>query len=418
VLSAPPAAPVRAPHIAALLLVTGTTALSTDTYLSSLPALQTSLHTSASAAQLTVTAFIVGMAVGQLGAGPLSDARGRRALILGACVVFTLMAALCAVATVDWLLIAERAVQGVAAGTALAVGRAVVNDTRTGRAAAATFGTLSAVGLIAPVVGPALGGVLVTVGDWRTVFWFLAVVGAVMVVAAAVGIPETLPPERRHPGGFVNFGRRTADLLTDRHVVVPIVVQCLTVAGFFVYIGGSSFVLQDDLGISPGTYTAVFSVNALAMVTTSTLFRILVVRHGAVVLRRIAMAVQTAGVAALFVVTVLAGGHPSLVPVWICLSVMTAGLGMYLPSNASLVQHAGRRAAGTASALGGGLPFLAGALTTPLTGLLGSQTVLTRAVCMIVFFVLAGVAAILGRRTTLDPDADPEVGREYESIAA
>ncbi|MHA3703461.1 multidrug effflux MFS transporter [Jatrophihabitans sp. YIM 134969] len=401
---------VRAPHLGALLLVTGTTALSTDTYLSSLPALQTSLHTSSSLAQLTVTAFIVGMAVGQLVAGPLSDARGRRGLILGACLVFTVTAALCAVATVDWVLVAERTVQGIAAGTALAVGRAVVNDTQTGRAAAAMFGTLSAVGLIAPVVGPAVGGVLVSVGDWRTVFWFLASVGVLMVLAATFGLPETLPPARRHPGGLANFGRRTADLLTDRQVVTPIAVQCLTVAGFFVYIGGSSFVLQDDLGITPATYTAVFSVNALAMVTASAAFRILVVRVGAVVLRRVAIATQTTGVAALFVLTLTAPDHrPPLGVVWACLAVMTAGLGLYYPSNATIVQHAGRRAAGTASALGGGLPFLAGAFTTPLTGLLGHQTVMTMAACMIVFFVLAAVVAVLGRGTTLDPDAqDPD----------
>lgn len=401
-----PSTAIRPPHFGALLLVTGTTALSTDTYISSLPAVQSSLHTSSSVAQLTITAFIVGMAAGQLTAGPVSDARGRRRLVLGACLLFTVMAALCAVATVGWVLIAERAVQGAAAGTALAVGRAVVNDVYVGRVAAAKFGTLSAAGLIAPVVGPVIGGGLVAVGDWRTIFWFLAVVGAAMVLAATSGLPETLPPERRHPGGLANFRRRTADLLTDRHVVTPIVVQCLTVAGFFVYIGGSSFVLQDGLGVSAHVYTLVFATNAVTMVAASTAFRLLVGRCGAVVLRRYAVATQTVGVLALFVVTVLAPGHqPTLTPVWVCLAVMTAGLGMYLPSNSSIVQHAGRRAAGTASALGGGLPFLAGALTTPLTGLLGRQTVGAMATCMVVFFVLAALAAVLGRGTTLDPDA-------------
>ena len=398
--------PIRPPHFGALLLVTGTTALSTDTYISSLPAVQSSLHTSSSVAQLTITAFIVGMAAGQLTAGPVSDARGRRRLVLGACVLFTVMAALCAVATVGWVLIAERAVQGAAAGTALAVGRAVVNDVYEGRAAAAKFGTLSAVGLIAPVVGPVIGSGLTAVGDWRTIFWFLAAVGAAMVLAATFGLTETLPPERRHPGGLANFRRRTVDLLTDRHVVTPIVVQCLTVAGFFVYIGGSSFVLQDGLGVSTHVYTLVFATNAVTMVFASTLFRLLVGRYGAVVLRRCAIATQTAGVLALFVTTVLAPGlEPALTPVWVCLAVMTAGLGMYLPSNSSLVQYAGRRAAGTASALGGGLPFLAGALTTPLTGLLGSETVSTMATCMVVFFALAAVAAVVGRGATLDPDA-------------
>ena len=409
----------RQPRFGALLLVTGTTALSTDTYIASLPAVQRSLHTSSSIAQLTITSFIVGMALGQLASGPLSDARGRRGLILASCVTFTLMSALCAVATDGWVLIAERAVGGAAAGTALAVGRAVVNDTRTGREAAAMFGTLSAVGLIAPVAGPAVGGVLTAVGDWRTIFWFLAAVGVAMVVAAWTGLPESLPAARRHPGGLANFRRRTADLLTDRHVATPIAVQCLTVAGFFVYIGGSSFVLQDGLGISTRTYTIVFSTNAAAMVVASTAFRLLVVRLGAVLLRRIAVVTQTTGVVALFLVALLAPDHrPSLAAVWVCLAVMTAGLGMYLPSNSSLVQYAGRRAAGTASALGGGLPFLAGALTTPLTGLLHRQTVMTMATCMVVFFVVAGITAVALRRTTLDPDADPAATRAPEPAVA
>lgn len=413
--------PVRArqPRFGALLLVTGTTALSTDTYIASLPAVQRSLHTSSSIAQLTITAFIVGMAVGQLVSGPVSDARGRRGLILGACVTFTLMSALCATATDGWLLIAERAIGGAAAGTALAVGRAVVNDTRSGREAAAMFGTLSAVGLIAPVLGPAVGGVLTSFGDWRTIFWFLAAVGASMVVAAWVGLTESLPTARRHPGGFADLRHLTADLLGDRHVVTPIVVQCLTVAGFFVYIGGSSFVLQDGLGISTRTYTIVFSTNALAMVLASGVFRALVVRVGAVVLRRCALTTQTTGVAALFLVTVLAPGHqPPLAAVWACLAVMTGGLGMYYPSNSTIVQHAGRRAAGTASALGGGLPFLAGALTTPLTGLLHSQTVMTMASCMMLFFVLAGIAAVTFRRATLDPDAGPSLHDGPDALEA
>ena len=406
-LPAPP--PPHRPRLGALLLVTGTSALSTDTYLSSLPAVQASLRTSASVAQLTVTAFIVGMAVGQLLSGPLSDARGRRTLVLGATVVFTVTAAACALATDGGVLVALRTVQGLAAGTALAVGRAVVGDTHRGREAAALFGTLSAVGLIAPVVGPAIGGTLADLGSWRTVFWFLTAVGAAMVVAAFLGLPETLPPERRQPGGLRHLRRRTADLLSDRHVAVPVLVQCLTVAGFFVYIGGSSFVLQDDLGLSPAGYTAVFTTNAVTMVIASWLFRVLVVRHGAVVLRRIAVVVQTSAVVTLAAAVLVATDHrPPLAVVWTCLAVMTAGLGMYLPSNSSLVQYAGRRAAGTASALGGGLPFLAGAVTTPLTGLLGHQTVAVMATLMVVFFALAVVAAVLGRRATVAPGAEDD----------
>ena len=268
------------------------------------------------------------------------------------------------------------------------------------------FGTLSVAGLIAPVIAPAIGGVLTaTVGGWRVVFWFLAVVGAVMAVAAYTGLPETLPAQRRQPGGLRQLGRRAADLLTDRRFAAPVLVQCLTMAGFFVYIGGSSFVLQEELGVSARLYTIVFATNAVAMVATSVVFRFLVIRTGPVVLRRVAVVTQTAGVAMVFLAALFAPGHrPPLAVVWAGLAVMTAGLGMYLPANAAITQHAGRRAAGTASAFGGGLPFLAGALTTPLTGLIGDQTVLTMAAGMALFFAAAAVAFAVLRSATLDPD--------------
>jgi MFS transporter len=198
--------------------------------------------------------------------------------------------------------------------------------------------------------------------------------------------------------------RGPRNLLTDRHFASPVLVQCLTVAGFFVYIGSSSFVLQDDLGISRCTYTLVFTSNALAMVAASLVFRLLVMRFGAVRLRRIAIILQTSAVLVLFAATLLDGDHrPPLPVIWIALATMTAGLGMFLPANSAITQNAGRRLSGTASALGGGLPFMTGASTTPLTGAFGSQTVLMMATCMAVPFALAAVAAVSLRRWTVEP---------------
>jgi MFS transporter, DHA1 family, multidrug resistance protein len=266
--------------------------------------------------------------------------------------------------------------------------------------------------LIMPVVGPAIGGALVTVGDWRTIFWFLAAVGVAMWASAVIGLPETLPPSRRHPGGFTQLLGRARDLLGDRNFAAPVLVQCLTVGGFLVYIGGSSFVLQEGLGISRAEYTVVFSTNAAAMVLTSALFRLLVMRMGPVPLRRYAISTQTAAVAVLFFSVMVASHHrPPLVVVWVCLATMTAGLGMFFPANTAIAQQAGRRFSGTASALSGGLPLLVGSMTTPLTGALGSQTVLTMATLMAVFFALAAISAVALRRAAPGPDdIDTDIG--------
>ena len=414
-----PPDPSRRPWLVALVLVTGVGPLATDTYIAALPQVRSTLGTTATVAQLTMTFFIAGMAVGQLLSGPVSDSRGRRSMILASSATFALASLLCAISPTGLLLVAGRAAQGLVAGVGVSVGRAVVSDRYVGARAAAAYGTLASASLVGPVVAPAVGGVLLTVGDWRTIFLSLGVVGVVMTTLAFLGIPETLPVERRQASGLREVADRMRDLMTDRVFVAPVVVQCLVVAGFFVYIGGSSIVLQTQLGISEREYTALFATSALAMVLASIAFRLLVVRTGAAVLRRAAMTVATLGGVALLAACLLAPDHvPPLPLVWAPLAVMLGGLGMFLPASMSITQAAGRRSAGTAAALGGGIPFFSGALTTPLTGLLGSQTVLTMASCTVGFYALAVTAAWRFRRLTPDdrprrpaPDRDRELAR-------
>jgi DHA1 family bicyclomycin/chloramphenicol resistance-like MFS transporter len=187
--------------------------------------------------------------------------------------------------------------------------------------------------------------------------------------------------------------------MTDRAFATPVLVQCLTTGGFFIYIGGSSFVLQQGLGISQGLYSVVFAVNAGAMMLSSVAFRLLVMRRGPVLLRRWAIVVQTTAVTSLFIVALACRHQPPLAAVWICLGGMTVGLGAYLPANSSITQAAGRRYAGTASALGGGVPFLVGSGTTPVTGLIGTESVRTMATAMFAFFAVAAITAgLTGRR--------------------
>jgi DHA1 family bicyclomycin/chloramphenicol resistance-like MFS transporter len=386
------------PSTLALIAVTGTSALATDTYIAALPAMQDSLHTSDTAVQLTLTACIGGLALGQLAVGPISDARGRRRIIIAATIAFTVASVVCALSSSVALMIAARIAQGFAAGAGASVGRAVVTDTFEGRRAAAKFGTLTAVSLIGPVAGPAIGGLLLPLGGWRAIFWFLAAVGVLMTVAALTGIPETLPADRRRPGGLRQLLARSGELLRHRPFITPVAGQCLVTCGFFIYIGGSSIVLQTDLHLTPAAYTVVFATDAATMIIGSLLYRGFVMRVGPEVLRRAAFTVASTAVLALLAVALLsAPGVAPLPAVWVCLAGMTFGLGAYLPSNSSIAQREGRRYAGTASALSGGLPFLAGALSTPLTGLLGAQTVLVMSIGMSAFFVLAIVLAIAGR---------------------
>ena len=366
----------------------------TDTYLAALPQVRASLSTTDAVAQLTVTSFLVGLAAGQLLLGPVSDAVGRRRLLVAGSLAFLIASAACALSPSGPLLVALRLVQGLVAGSGVAVGRAVVSDRWSGPRAAATFGTLAAITLLGPVIAPAVGGVVLQVGGWREVFAFLAVLGAAMVVATVLGVPETLPPERRQPPGLRQVLARMGDLLADARFRGPVLVQCLATAGFFVYIGGSSFVLQTQLGLGQGSYALVFATNAAAMAATTVVFRALVVRRGAAALRAVGLS-ASAGAAVALAVVALAGDGVALAPVWALLAVVVAGMGFVIPSATVLAQEAGRRSAGTAASLSGGLSFLVGALATPLTGVTGQQSVLAMALMMAVLLVAAVVASRL-----------------------
>lgn len=393
--------PAAVPVTAALVIVTGVGPLSTDSYIAALPALRESLHTSTATAQLTLTAFIIGMAAGQILLGPVSDGTGRRRLLLPGALVFTLASALCAFAPTGALLVAGRLVQGLAAGSGVAVGRAVVGDAYPAAEAARRYGTLASITFIGPVLAPAAGGLVLEVSNWRGVFAVLTAFGLLMVFAVLRGIPETLPAAQRSAGGLQATARRTVDLCGDWTFMRHVVLQGLASCGFFTYIGGSSFVLEEVYGISESRYAMVFAVNGAVMVCSSILFRQTVGRATPVVLRRIGLGVSTLAALGLLgcaLVERANGAPPPLAVVWVLLSVLVGGMGLSIPSAVALGQEAGRRARGTASALQGGLAFLCGAAVTPLTGLLGYRTLLPMALLISGFFSLAVLFLIVVMR--------------------
>ena len=401
-----------APPLAVLVLVTGVGPLALDTYLAALPAMQRSLSTSAAVAQLTVTTYIAGLAFGQLVIGAVSDGTGRRMPLLCSTAAFTTTCIICAIAPNAGLLIAARLLGGLAAGAGVATGRAAVSDYYKGTGAAKKFGTLASINFLGPVIAPAIGGLILTVGTWRTIFWCLSALGLVMVLAVAARLPETLPPSERHPGGLASTGTRMVDLLGNRVYLRHVIVSCLATAGFFTYIGGSSFVLQTVYGISQTEYALVFSVNAVAMVVAGALFRVLVARVGTVRLRLAGLLLSsTASVVLVGVALLPRADRLSVAAPWVLLSCVTAGMGLVIPASMTLAQQAGEVFRGTASALQGGLSFLTGALVTPLTGVLG-DTSLTPMALLMAGFMLATLVAL---SVTRSPRWTGEAPRRYRS---
>lgn len=382
------------PPIVPLALIVGVSPFATDMYIPALPTIARELGTSAGVVQLSLTAFLVAFAVGQLLAGPVSDGIGRRPLLLIGTAGFALASVGCALAPDAVTLVVARVLQGLAGAAGAVAGRAMVSDTTTGPRTAKVFGTLAAINAIGPVVAPLAGGVVLAVGSWRLMFVVLAVLGAVFAVAVVLRFGESLPPAARGGTGFRANGQRIRALLAIGRFRAYVLTGVLSTIGFFAYIATSSFVFQRQYGFSEQLYTLVFATNASMMVLTTLLFRRIVGRWSEDTLLTAGLATGTVG-SAVIVVSTLAGLGP--VPVWCALAVVTGAWGFVLPAAMTRTQHVGAAHPGTAAALQGGLTFGLGGLGTPLAGALGG-TALAMGAVMAVLMAAAVVVQVVATR--------------------
>ncbi|WP_375424242.1 multidrug effflux MFS transporter [uncultured Friedmanniella sp.] len=359
------------PALVPLAVVAGISPLATDMYIPGLPQLATDLGTSAGVAQLSLMAFLVAFALGQLAIGPVSDAVGRRRVLLVGIAVFTLASVVCALAADPTVLVAGRLVQGLAGACGSIAARAMVTDVLVGHERAQMIGSLAAVNAVGPVAAPLLGGILLLVGTWRSSFWVLTVIGAVLCAWAWVTFRETLPPERRAVGlGLGANVARMVALLKIPRLSLYLATSCVATIGFFAYIATSSFVFQGFYGYSETQYTLVFATNASCMIVSTLAFRWLVGRVSEDRMLSVGLLVGTAASAGVLVGALL--GAPAGA-VWACLAVVTGSFGWTVTASSTRTQALGRVTPGTAAALQGGLSFGLGGLGTPLAGLLGGS---------------------------------------------
>lgn len=379
--------------ITVLALLTSIAPLATDMYLPALPRVVDDLGTTASGVQLTLTAFLVGLALGQLVIGPLSDARGRRPLLLVGAVVCALAGVAVALSPSIAFMVAARFVQGFAGAAGIVLARAVIVDRTTGRRTAQLFTLMMAINGIAPVVAPLVGSGLVDVIGWRGIFVVLAGLAVLMVVGILAAVPETLPVERRRTGGLRRTATDIGAVLRRAPYVSWTLVLALSFSTMFAYISGSSFVLQDVLGLSTAGYAAAFAANAGGLVLTS----VLGARWDVEPRRKatIGVAVLVAAAAALLAVTLL--GSPTW-PVLGLLFVAVSSLGLIMGNATALATDHVRDVAGTGSALLGALQFGLGAAVSPLVG----SSAVAMAAVMVGASALAAVALLVARRVTVD----------------
>lgn len=375
--------------------------LSIDAYLPGLPQLTTSLETTSAAAQLSLTAFVIGMSLGQLVIGPLSDTIGRRRPLVVGMALFGAMSVLCAlapnVATFDGI----RFLQGFAGAAGVVIARAVVRDLFNGPAAARFFASLMLVNGLAPILAPVLGAQLLRFTSWRGIFVALAAIGLVLVFAVGFGLPETLASDRRRAGGLRLTLRTFWRLAHDRVLIGYALTTAFGFSALFAYISGSSYVLQDVYGLSPQGYSAVFALNSIGIVGCAQLGGRLAHRVGSERLLRIGLVALMAGAAVTVVGGLVDVGLVGILPGPFLIAM---SVGLIFPNALTLAMAEHGKDAGAASAMLGVLQFLIGGLVAPLVGIGGQHTAIPMLVVMAGCAVVATLAwTVLARPRRLVP---------------
>ncbi|QFY87498.1 Bcr/CflA family efflux MFS transporter [Bacillus subtilis] len=364
--------------------------LNIDMYLPSFPEIAEDLSASASLVQLSLTACLVGLTIGQLIVGPVSDAQGRRKPLLLCIFLFALSSLFCALSPNITTLVAARFLQGFTASAGLVLSRAIVRDVFTGRELSKFFSLLMVITAVAPMVAPMTGGaiLLLPFATWHTIFHVLMIIGFLLVLLIALRLKETLPPEKRIPSSIGTSVKTMGSLLKDRSFMGYALTVGFIHGGSFAYVSGTPFVYQDIYGVSPQVFSILFGINGLAIISGS----FIIGRFGGIIheksLLRIAVITAMIATAVLLTMTMIHGPLATLV---IAIFIYMITIGMVLTSTFTLAMEKQGHRAGSASALLGMLPLLLGSIVSPLVGI-NETTAVPMGAIMFVTAVIGSLA--------------------------
>lgn len=364
--------------------------LSMDLYLPQLPQLAATLATSETLAQATMSACMIGLGLGQLIAGPLSDRFGRRPPLMVGVAAFIALSALCAIAPTIEVLLSARFLQGLAGSAGIVICIAVARDQFEGAELSRMLSLLFLVSGTAPIIAPVVGGQLARIMDWRGIFWVLGAVGVALLAIVVFALPETLNPSQRHGGGLRVFAAHASAVVGDR---LFLAVLCAAAGGgvaFFTYLSMSSFVLQDEFGLTPQAFSIAFAAGALASIAGGQTSRLIVRRWGPLRVYLGGVTLTLTATATLLALALSGAGVSGIVAALVGF-MLCAGLGGPNGQTLALAHHRSR--AGTASALLGMATFLFGPVLAPVAAGIGGTNAVTMTGTMTIAASVAVVAA-------------------------
>lgn len=371
------------------------TSLSTDIYLPAMPVMAKDLQGDA---ELTITGFLIGFCIAQLIWGPISDHFGRRLPMSIGMVLFVMGSVGCALSTDIVHIVFWRVFQALGACTGPMLARAMIRDLYSRTRAAQMMSTLMIVMAIAPIAGPLLGGQMIKIASWHAIFWLLAIIGAVMLLAIA-WLPETLPEAKRVtasiPGAFRNYYR----LLT--HATFMRFTLCVTFyyVAAYAFITGSPFVYISYFGVEPAYYGWLFAVNIVGLMAVSMMNRRLVHRYPLETLLKCAASV--AALAALLLALATGTGLGGIGLIIAAVFVFFSMNGIIAATSTAAALDAAPEMAGSASALVGALQYGSGIISSLFLALFSDGTPWTMGWIIALFTLASAVMALTTRITKI-----------------
>ncbi len=334
----------------------------TDFYLPSFPSLMKYFCTTASRVQLSLTFSMIGLAVGQLIIGPISDKYGRKKPLIASLVIFCLSTLGCLYSDDIHVFIAFRLLQGLAGAGGVVVSKSIATDLYEGRQLAAFYSMLSSVQGIAPICAPVLGGFLMAITDWKGIFWVLLTIGILLIIGLLF-FTESLSQDERINGGILSTFALYKPVVGNTLFMRYVLVQAFAMGVMFSYISASPFIFQVHFGASPQVYGLCFGMNAVAIMVGS-----LMVGKAKEARKGLRCGCICFAMASVLVSLTLIYSE-SIYLAEMALFLLLFFLGMILPTSTTIALDMERQNSGIASALLGFLMFVFGGVLSPVTGL-------------------------------------------------
>jgi DHA1 family bicyclomycin/chloramphenicol resistance-like MFS transporter len=379
-----------------------------DMYLPSLPSIGASLSAGPDAVSMSLTAFFVTFAVGQLVYGPVSDMIGRKPPLYFGIVLFAGASLGCALSNDIQTLILFRALQGIGGAAGMIIARAIVRDLHSGLDEVRLLSLLMLVLSVSPILAPLVGSLIIGAASWRGVFWLVGGVSVIGFLFSVFLVCETRTPAMRAETSLASMLSASLVLLRDRNFLGLTFIGAFGIAGFFVFLANSSFVFVEQYGLSPMGYGLFFGINALAFFAATQFNGRLGARFGMHRIIRPAAAGYAMATAALLALTGL--GVDSLAVLVALLFVAFGFLGLVLPMSSVLALTEHGAIAGTASSLMGALQLAVGTVVIAIAGLLANGSALTMVVG------IAGCAGVTWLLAMITPAAGAVVGAPQAQV--